>query len=74
MGEAIGLYHVTALFGSVGRCVLLKQSRTVSAEDLKSHNVVALGSVWTNEWSDKLPVIINHNPQPGQEREYRRRP
>jgi hypothetical protein len=82
MGEAIGLHHVTALFGSVGKGVLLKQSRTVSAEDLKSHNVVTLGSVWTNEWSGKLPInedfvhtgsatIINHNPQPGEEREYR---
>jgi hypothetical protein len=82
VGEAIGLYHVTSLFGSVGRSVLLKQSRTVSAEDLKSHNVVTLGSVWTNEWSGKLPTnedfmhtgnatIINHNPQPGEEREYR---
>jgi hypothetical protein len=82
MGEAIGLYHVTALFGTVGKSVLLKQSRTVSAEDLKSHNVVTLGSVWTNEWSGKLPVnedfvhtgsatIINHNPQAGEEREYR---
>ncbi|HKP13200.1 MAG TPA: hypothetical protein VJZ91_13865, partial [Blastocatellia bacterium] len=82
MGEAIGLHHVTALFGSLGRSVLLKQSRTVSAEDLKSHNVVTLGSVWTNEWSGKLPInedfvhtgnatIINHNPQPGEEREYR---
>src|ERR1043165_1819616 len=82
MGEAIGLHQVTALFGAVGKTVLLKQSRTVSAEDLKSHNVVTLGSVWTNEWSGKLPInedfvhtgsatIINHNPQPGEEREYR---
>ena len=81
VGEAIGLYQVTALFGSVGRGVLLKQSRTVSAEDLKSHNVITLGSVWTNEWSGKLPInedfmhtgnatIINQNPQPGEEREY----
>jgi hypothetical protein len=82
MGEAISLHHVTALFGAVGRSVLLKQSRTVSAEDLKSHNVISLGSVWTNEWSGKLPInedfvytgsatIINHNVQPGEEREYR---
>lgn len=82
IGEAIGLHHVTALLGSVGKSVLLKQSRTVSAEDLKSHNVVTLGSVWTNEWSGKLPInedfvhtgsatIINHNPQPGEEHEYR---
>jgi hypothetical protein len=81
MGEAIGLHRVTDLFRSIGRGVLLKQSRTVSAEDLKNHNVVLLGSVWVNEWSGKLPIkedftytsnatIQNHNPQPGEERQY----
>src|SRR5262249_13461536 len=59
----------------------LKQSRTVSPEDLRNHNVVLLGSVWVNEWSGKLPIdehftytaqatIENSNPQPGEEREY----
>ena len=81
MGEAIGLYCLTDLFRSVGRGVLLKQSRTVSAEDLKNHNVILLGSVWVNEWSGKLPInedfsytpnatIENHNQQPGEEQEY----
>jgi hypothetical protein len=81
MGEAIGLYCLTDLFRSVGRGVLLKQSRTVSAEDLKNHNVILLGSVWVNEWSGKLPIkedfaytrnatIENHNPQLGEEQEY----
>ena len=81
MGEAIGLYCITDLFRSVGHGVLLKQSRTVSAEDLKNHNVILLGSVWVNEWSGKLPIkedfaytrnatIENRNPQPGEEQEY----
>ena len=81
MGEAIGLYCITDLFRSLGRGVLLKQSRTVSAEDLKNHNVILLGSVWVNEWSGKLPIkedfaytrnatIENRNPQPGEEQEY----
>ena len=81
MGEAIGLYCLTDLFRSVGHGVLLKQSRTVSAEDLKNHNVILLGSVWVNEWSGKLPIkedfsytrnatIENHNPQVGEEQEY----
>ena len=56
MGEAIGLYRITDLFRSTGKGLLLKQSRTASAEDLKNHNVILLGSVWANEWSGKLPL------------------
>lgn len=82
IGEAIGLQRVTELFRGTGRGVLLKQSRTVSAEDLKNHNLVLLGSVWVNEWSGKLPAgedfvytgsatIENRRPRAGEEREYR---
>ncbi|MCI0491172.1 MAG: hypothetical protein L0229_31670 [Blastocatellia bacterium] len=81
MGEAIGLARITDVFRTAGRSPLLKQSRTVSPEDLKNHNVILLGSVWVNEWSGKLPIkedfiytpsatIKNTNPQPGEEREY----
>lgn len=81
MGEAIGLSRITSLFRSVGRGAMLKQSRTVSPEDLKNHNLILLGSVWVNEWSGKLPIkedfaytstatIENLNPQPGEDREY----
>lgn len=81
MGEAIGLARITNLFRSADRGAQLKQSRTVSPEDLKNHNVILLGSVWVNEWSGKLPIkedfsytssatIENLNPQPGEEREY----
>jgi hypothetical protein len=81
MGEAIGLYRVTEVFSSAGRRVVVKQSRTVSPEDLKNHNVVLLGSVWVNEWSGKLPAvedftytrnatIVNRNPRPGEQVEY----
>lgn len=82
MGEAIGLARITNLFRSADRGALLKQSRTVSPEDLKNNNIILLGSVWVNEWSGKLPIkedfaytseatIENRNPQPGEEREYR---
>lgn len=81
MGEAIGLARITDLFRTAGRNVLLKQSRTVSPEDLKNSNVITLGSVWVNEWSGKLPTneqftytptatIRNGNPRPGEEAEY----
>ncbi|HWP44638.1 MAG TPA: hypothetical protein VNO14_15430 [Blastocatellia bacterium] len=82
MGEAIGLFHLTQMFQSAGEALLLKQSRTISPEDLKNHNVILLGSAWVNEWVEKLPVkedfsyspdatIQNNNPLPGEERQYR---
>lgn len=84
IGEAIGLYHLTGLFRSADKEVTLKQSRTVTAEDLKNRNVILLGSAWVNDWVEKLPVkedfvytvnasIENTEPQPGEEREYRPR-
>jgi hypothetical protein len=82
IGEAIGVYHITDLFRSSEKSLTLKQSRTVSAEDLKSQNIVALGSVWVNNWSSKLQfkqdfiytnqvTVENLNPLPGEQREYR---
>ena len=81
MGEAIGLARITELFRSAGRSALLKQSRTVSPEDLRNYNVVLLGSVWVNEWAGKPPIrevftysasgaIENLAVRPGEEREY----
>jgi hypothetical protein len=82
VGEAIGLYQVAGLLRAAGKDCVFKQSRTVSAEDVKGNNIVLLGSVWSNVWSGKLPVkedfsytlnatIVNNNPQPGEQREYR---
>jgi hypothetical protein len=81
VGEAVGLYRLTTLFKGLGKNAMLKQSRTVSAEDLKNQNVILLGSVWVNEWSGKNLIkedfgsgasatIVNYNPLPGEEREY----
>jgi len=81
MGEAIGLHYLTDFFRKSSRRIQLKQSRTLSAEDLKLHNVIMLGGVWVNEWSGKLTrkedfvftdkaTVENRNPQPGEEREY----
>jgi hypothetical protein len=81
LGEAVGLYRIATLFNGIGRNIRLKQSRTVSAEDLKNHHVILLGSVWVNEWSGKVSIkedfissaggtILNQNPLPGEQREY----
>ena len=82
IGEAIGVHRVTELFRSQEHSVRLKQSRTVSAEDLQNQNVIALGSVWVNNWSSKIAVkedfvytsqvaISNLNPKAGEQTEYR---
>jgi hypothetical protein len=82
MGEAIGLHRLTDLFRTADKNILLRQSRHVSAADLKYRNVVMLGSIYVNEWTRRLPsvekfsytfdaTIENRDPQPGEEREYR---
>jgi hypothetical protein len=82
MGEAIGLYRLSNLFGTANKDIQLKQSRYVSASDLKYRNVILLGSIYVNEWSRKLPAgesfiytyaatIENRRPLPGEEREYK---
>jgi hypothetical protein len=82
MGEAIGLYRLADLFRTADKTILLKQSRHVSAADLKYRNVILLGSIYVNEWTRRLPsvenfgytfsaTIENRNPLPGEEREYK---
>ena len=82
MGEAVGLYRLAELFRASNKPVVLKQSRHVSAADLKYRNVILLGSIYVNEWSRKLPTIENfiytfsatiqnRNPLAGEEREYK---
>jgi hypothetical protein len=82
IGEAIGVHRVTNVFRSFEKNISLRQSRTVSVEDLKNQNVIVLGSVWVNNWSGKLPAreefiytndvtVKNLNPMPGEQPEYR---
>ena len=82
MGEAVGVYRLTDLLRSSNKNVLLRQSRHVSAADLKYRNVILLGSIYVNEWSRRLPqvenfvytfsaTIENRDPLPGEEREYK---
>jgi hypothetical protein len=82
MGEAVGVYRLTDLLRSLNKTIQLRQSRHVSAADLKYRNVILLGSIYVNEWSRKLPMvenfvntfnatIENRDPLPGEEREYK---
>jgi hypothetical protein len=82
MGEAVGVYRLTDLLRASNKTILLRQSRHVSAADLKYRNVILLGSIYVNEWSRRLPTvenfvytfsatIENRKPLPGEEREYK---
>ena len=82
MGEAVGVYRLTDLMRSSNKTVQLRQSRHVSAADLKYRNVILLGSIYVNEWSRRLPTvenfvhtfsatIENRDPLPGEERVYK---
>ena len=82
MGEAVGVYRITDLMRSSNKTILLRQSRHVSAADLKYRNVILLGSIYVNEWSRRLPTvenfvhtfaatIENRDPLPGEERVYK---
>jgi hypothetical protein len=82
MGEAIGVYRLTDLLRGSNKTIMLRQSRQVSAADLKYRNIILLGSIYVNEWTRKLPsvenfnytfsaTIENHDPLPGEERVYK---
>ncbi|HKQ51081.1 MAG TPA: hypothetical protein VJT74_01840, partial [Pyrinomonadaceae bacterium] len=82
MGEAFGVYRLTDLLRASNKTILLRQSRHLSAADLKYRNIILLGSIYVNEWTRKLPsvenfnytfdaTIENHDPLPGEERVYR---
>lgn len=82
IGEAIAAYRLSSLLQAVGETTVLKQSRSVGPEDLKSYDVILLGSVYANQWSKPMSVkenfvytsrssIENLAPQPGEAREYK---
>jgi hypothetical protein len=82
MGEAIGVYRLTDLMRLSNKTIQLRQSRHISAADLKYRNIILLGSIYVNEWTRKLPSVENFNytfsatienrdPLPGEERVYK---
>src|SRR5262249_16548866 len=82
IGEAIGIYRISSLLQSAGEQTLLKQSRSIGPEDLRDHDIVLLGSVYSNQWSKPLSIkenflyttratIENLAPAPGEQNEYK---
>lgn len=82
IGEAIGVYRLSTLLHSAGEQTILKQSRSVGPEDLRDHDVIMLGSIYSNQWSKPLSIkenfvytnhatIENLSPAAGEDREYK---
>jgi len=82
IGEAIGVYRLSSLLREVGEPTLLKQSRSIGPEDLRDHDIILLGSVYSNPWSKPLSIkenfvyttratIENLAPAQGEQGEYK---
>jgi hypothetical protein len=82
IGEAIGVHRLSLLLGAAGEQTLLKQSRSIGFEDLRDHDIVILGSVYSNQWSKPLSIkenfvynmrgaIENLAPAAGEQSEYK---
>ncbi|MGH9853437.1 MAG: hypothetical protein ACREBD_26650, partial [Blastocatellia bacterium] len=82
IGEAIGVYRISSLLRAAAQQTILKQSRSVGPEDMRDHDQILLGSVYSNQWSKPLSIkenfvygarttIENLAPASGEQREYR---
>ena len=54
MGEAVALHVITNMFNSAKQTLILKQSRMVTADDIKRYNLILLGGRKVNVWTGKL--------------------
>jgi hypothetical protein len=54
MGEAVALHLITNLFKSAKQPLSVKQSRIVTADDVKRYNLILLGGKGVNAWTRRL--------------------
>lgn len=82
IGEAIGVYRLSSLLQAAGEQTLLKQSRSIGPEDLNNYDIILLGSVYSNRWSQPRSIkenfvyttratIENLAPVQGEQSEYK---
>lgn len=57
IGEAVGVYRLSSLLQADGEQTILKQSRSIGPEDLRDHDMILLGSVYSNQWSQPLITV-----------------
>jgi hypothetical protein len=68
MGEAVAIHLITSLFRSTKQTLIVKQSRIVTADDIKRYNLILLGGKSVNIWTRRLGEGLslaepNHPPQ-----------
>jgi hypothetical protein len=54
MGEAVAIHLLTTLFRSSKQSLMVKQSRIVTADDIKRYNLILLGGKSVNIWTRRL--------------------
>jgi hypothetical protein len=54
MGEAVAIHLITSLFRSSKQSLIVKQSRIVTADDIRRYNLVLLGGKSVNIWTRRL--------------------
>jgi hypothetical protein len=54
MGEAVAIHLITSLFRTTRQTLIVKQSRIVTADDIKRYNLVLLGGKSVNIWTRRL--------------------
>jgi hypothetical protein len=64
MGEAVALHVITNLFKSAKQTLILKQSRMVTADDIKRYNLILLGGRGVNVWTGRLGKDVDMRMSP----------
>lgn len=64
MGEAVALHVITNLFKTAKQTLILKQSRMVTADDIKRYNLILLGGPKVNVWTGKLGKDVSMRMTP----------
>jgi hypothetical protein len=64
MGEAVALHVITNLFKTARQTLILKQSRMVTADDIKRYNLILLGGPKVNVWTGKLGKDVSMRMTP----------
>jgi hypothetical protein len=66
MGEAVAIHLITSLFRSSKQTLIVKQSRIVTADDIKRYNLILLGgksvNIWTRRLGDGLSLVEPNQP------------
>lgn len=80
IGEAMALHLITRAFQSRSNKLIVKQSRTLNADDFKYHNVILTGGSAVNLWTARLGhnldfvsermLVTNLRPRKGEQSQY----